>query len=165
MYRIRVNEQHNFNISRQNGAVLADGNPVAADAKKTDSSNWHIIKDFKSYNIEIIDFDLSEKTANIKVNGNLYGVTAKDQYDLLLEELGLNNLTGAKVSEIKAPMPGLVLKVFVTEGMAVSKGENLFVLEAMKMENIIKSSSDVIVKSVKIKPGDKVEKNQVLMMF
>jgi len=39
------------------------------------------------------------------------------------------------------------------------------VLEAMKMENIIKAPSDVTVKTIKIKPGDKVEKNQVLMMF
>jgi biotin carboxyl carrier protein len=39
------------------------------------------------------------------------------------------------------------------------------VLEAMKMENIIKAPADVVVKSIKIKPGDKVEKNQVLILF
>jgi biotin carboxyl carrier protein len=77
----------------------------------------------------------------------------------------LNNLNSAKISEIKAPMPGLVLKVFVLEGTAVQKGDNLFVLEAMKMENIIKSPADVVVKAVKIKPGDKVEKGQVLIKF
>ncbi|MGN6179077.1 MAG: acetyl-CoA carboxylase biotin carboxyl carrier protein subunit [Mucilaginibacter sp.] len=43
--------------------------------------------------------------------------------------------------------------------------DNLLVLEAMKMENIIKSPADVVVKAVKIKPGDKVEKNQVLLQF
>jgi biotin carboxyl carrier protein len=74
-------------------------------------------------------------------------------------------LSSAKVSEIKAPMPGMVLKIFVSEGMEVKKDENLFVLEAMKMENIIKSPADVTVNSIKIKPGDKVEKGQVLMMF
>jgi biotin carboxyl carrier protein len=61
-------------------------------------------------------------------------------------------------------MPGLVLKIFVNEGMEVAKGENLFVLEAMKMENIIKAPADVTVKTIKIKPGDKVEKNQVLII-
>ncbi|MDB5143897.1 MAG: gcdC, partial [Mucilaginibacter sp.] len=71
----------------------------------------------------------------------------------------------AKVSEIKAPMPGLVLKLFVSEGTEVKKGDNLFILEAMKMENIIKSPADVTVKTVKIKPGDKVEKGQVLLTF
>ncbi|HEY4196679.1 MAG TPA: acetyl-CoA carboxylase biotin carboxyl carrier protein subunit, partial [Mucilaginibacter sp.] len=78
---------------------------------------------------------------------------------------GLSTLNAAKVSEIKAPMPGLVLKLFVEEGSEVKKGENLFILEAMKMENIIKSPADVTVKTVKIKPGDKVEKGQVLLIF
>ena len=63
------------------------------------------------------------KTAEIKVNGNIYNITAKDQYDILLEKLGLSSLKHAKVSEIKAPMPGMVLKVFVTEGSEVKKGE------------------------------------------
>jgi biotin carboxyl carrier protein len=62
-------------------------------------------------------------------------------------------------------MPGLVLKVFVSNGDEVKKGDNLFILEAMKMENIIKSPSDVSIKNIKIVPGDKVEKGQVLMQF
>jgi biotin carboxyl carrier protein len=62
-------------------------------------------------------------------------------------------------------MPGLVLKVFVKEGDTVKKGDNLFVLEAMKMENIIKSAADVTIKSMNLKPGDKVEKGQLLLLF
>jgi biotin carboxyl carrier protein len=62
-------------------------------------------------------------------------------------------------------MPGLVLKVFVNKGDSIKKGDNLFVLEAMKMENIIKSPADVTVEKILIKPGDKVEKGQILMLF
>jgi biotin carboxyl carrier protein len=99
------------------------------------------------------------------VNNNIYSITAKDQFDILLDKLGLSSLNATKVSEIKAPMPGMVLKVFVSEGMEIKKGDNLFILEAMKMENIIKSPADVTVKTVKIKPGDKVEKGQLLMFL
>jgi biotin carboxyl carrier protein len=62
-------------------------------------------------------------------------------------------------------MPGLVLSILVKEGDEVKKGDNLLVLEAMKMENIIKSPADVTIKFIKIKPSDKVEKNQVLIQF
>jgi biotin carboxyl carrier protein len=58
-----------------------------------------------------------------------------------------------------------VLKVFVEEGATIQKGDSLFILEAMKMENIIKSPIDTVVKSIKIKPGDKVEKGQILLQF
>jgi biotin carboxyl carrier protein len=112
-----------------------------------------------------VSFDKEAKMAQIKVNGNLYSVTAQDQFDILLDQLGMSSINANKVSDIKAPMPGLVLKLLVSEGAHVKKGENLFVLEAMKMENIIKSPADVVVKSIKIKPGDKVEKGQVLLLF
>jgi biotin carboxyl carrier protein len=104
-------------------------------------------------------------TAEIKVNGNTYNITSKDQFDILLEQLGFNHLNAGAISDLKAPMPGMVLKVFVQEGDTLQKGDNLFVLEAMKMENIIKAPAGVVVKSIKIKPGDKVEKGQVLITF
>jgi biotin carboxyl carrier protein len=110
-------------------------------------------------------FSKEEKTASIKVNGHTYNIAIKDRFDDLLHQLGLDNLQSAKVAELKAPMPGLVLSILVKEGDEIKKGDNLLVLEAMKMENIIKSPADVTIKSIKIKPSDKVEKNQVLIQF
>ena len=165
MYRLKVNDKYDFETSTTAERLLINGEPVLADARQLNSSSWHIINNLKSYNAEVVSFDPSGKTAVIKVNNNLYTIAAKDQFDILLDQLGLNILNGARVSELKAPMPGMVLKVFVGEGTEVKKGDNLFILEAMKMENIIKAPADVVVKSVKIKPGDKVEKNQILMLF
>jgi len=165
MYNIKVNDKYNFDIDKTNDGLLINGEIVAADIKQLSGSSLHIINQLKSYNAEVVSFNREQKTAEVKVNNNLYIITAKDQFDVLLDKLGLNNLDSAKVSEAKAPMPGLVLKVFVAVGDEVKKGDNLFILEAMKMENIIKAPADVTVKAVKIKPGDKVEKNQVLLQF
>jgi len=165
MHNIKVNEKFDFKIENKGGKLLINDAVTESDIKQLAPSVYHIINDLRSYNVEVVNFDREAKTAEVKVNGNIYSVKAKDQYDILLEKLGLSNLNSAKISEIKAPMPGLVLKVFVTEGSVVQKGDNLFVLEAMKMENIIKSPADVLVKTVKIKPGDKVEKGQVLIVF
>jgi len=165
MYHIKVNSKYDYDIDKTGNGLLINDEKVEADIKQLNQTAWHIINKLKSYNVELVSFNSVDKTAEIKVNNNIYTVTAKDQFDILLEKLGLSSLNSAKVSELKAPMPGMVLKVFVTEGAEVKKGDNLFVLEAMKMENIIKSPDDVTIKAVKIIPGDKVEKGQVLLQF
>jgi biotin carboxyl carrier protein len=165
MLQVKVNNKYNFEIDKTDNELLINGGVVNADIKQLNDASYHIINQLKSYNAEVVSFNSTDKTAEIKVNNNLYTIAVKDQFDVLLEKLGLNNLNSTRVSEVKAPMPGLVLKVFVNEGSEVKKGDNLFILEAMKMENIIKATADVTVKTVKIKPGDKVEKGQVLLFF
>ncbi|MDB5090016.1 MAG: acetyl-CoA carboxylase biotin carboxyl carrier protein subunit [Mucilaginibacter sp.] len=165
MLQVKANDKYSYDITKDGDALFINGEKINADIRQLNSSTFHVINNLQSYNVEVVNFNIAEKTAEIKVNNNTYTVTAKDQFDILLDKLGLSSLNAAKVSEVKAPMPGMVLKVFVTEGMEIKKGDNLFVLEAMKMENIIKASADVVVKTVKIKPGDKVEKGQVLLMF
>jgi biotin carboxyl carrier protein len=165
MHQIKVNDKYQYEIDKKENDLLINGECVNADVKQLNAGMYHIINNLQSYNAEVISFNSAEKTAQVKVNNNIYSVTAKDQFDILLDKLGLSSISAAKVSEIKAPMPGMVLKVFVGEGMEIKKNDNLFILEAMKMENIIKAPADVVVKAVKIKPGDKVEKGQILMLF
>jgi biotin carboxyl carrier protein len=166
MFRISVNNTHKYNVEEnaEDGITIND-KVIAPDVSKINPSVWHIINELRSYYAEVVSFDSALKTAQIRVNNNLYSVSAKDQFDLLLDKMGLSNLNSAKIGELKAPMPGLVLRTFVKEGDAVSKGDNLLILEAMKMENIIKAPADAVVKTVKIKPGDKVEKAQILLLF
>jgi len=165
MLQIKANDKYSYDITKNSDGLSINGDKITADIQQLNASSYHVINNLRSYSVEVVSFNASEKTAEIKVNNNTYTIAAKDQFDILLDKLGLSSLNAAKVSEVKAPMPGMVLKVFVTEGMEIKKGDNLFVLEAMKMENIIKSPADVTVKTIKIKPGDKVEKGQVLLMF
>jgi biotin carboxyl carrier protein len=60
-------------------------------------------------------------------------------------------------------MPGLVLKIMISEQDTITEGDSVLILEAMKMENVIKSPGSGKVKSIKVKERDAVEKNQVLM--
>ena len=62
-------------------------------------------------------------------------------------------------------MPGLVIEARVKVGDVVKKGGAVIVLEAMKMENILKSPSDGVVKKITVEKGAVVEKNQVLVIF
>jgi biotin carboxyl carrier protein len=165
MYHLKVNEKFNFELNETQGAWTVNGNPMQLDTLVIKDNLLHVLHQHTSYRVEIVSFSKEEKTASIKVNGHTYSIAIKDRFDDLMHQLGLDNLQSAKVAELKAPMPGLVLSILVKEGDEVKKGDNLLVLEAMKMENIIKSPADVTIKFIKIKPSDKVEKNQVLIQF
>ena len=70
-----------------------------------------------------------------------------------------------QIKDLKAPMPGLVLKVLVEESQMVEKDTPLMILEAMKMENVIKSPVGGKIAGIKVLQGKAVEKNEVLLSF
>jgi biotin carboxyl carrier protein len=79
--------------------------------------------------------------------------------------MGMNAAGSGNLKEIKAPMPGLILDLKVAPGDVVKKGDVVLILEAMKMENSIKSPGDGVVKAVNVSLKQSVEKNQVLIQF
>jgi len=66
---------------------------------------------------------------------------------------------------LPAPMPGLILEVKVSDGDKVAKGDPLVIIEAMKMENVIKAPADGVVKTVNVAQGDSVEKGDQMLEF
>ncbi|WP_379085681.1 acetyl-CoA carboxylase biotin carboxyl carrier protein subunit [Pedobacter sp. UC225_65] len=165
MYQLNVNNKYNFNITTVNKQLHVNDEAVVLDRTELGVNKTHVLYQNNSYNIEVVELNKEEKTATVKVNGNVYSLTIKDQFDQLLQQLGMDNLAVNKIQQIKAPMPGLVLNVLATEGAEVKKGDNLLVLEAMKMENMIKSPTDGVIKKIEVKQGDKVEKNEILVSF
>lgn len=164
MFKIIIN-QRIFEIATKTDGISVDGNIIHPDIYQINGNKYHVLLHNKSYDVEVIELNKNNKACTIKVNSNIYCLEIKDQYDELLHTLGLDTLLAAKVLELKAPMPGLVLKLLVNEGDEVRKGDSLIVLEAMKMENIIKCPADVIIKNIRVKASDKVEKNQVMITF
>ncbi|MEJ6981675.1 acetyl-CoA carboxylase biotin carboxyl carrier protein subunit [Pedobacter sp. P351] len=165
MYKVKVNGRYLFAFSSDNGALTYDGENVQIDHKLNSSTLSHILYENKSYQIELIEHRAAEKILVLKVNSKEYLVEISDQYDELLHKLGFDKAVSNHIKELKAPMPGMVLNILVKEGDKIAKGDNLVILEAMKMENIMKSPSDGIVKEIKVMIGDKLEKSQVIMGF
>lgn len=165
MNKVTVNDHYQFDIDFKNEVLQMNNQDVDLDVLKLSGASSHVIHQNKSYNVEVVDFDREEKLASVKVNGNVYQVQVTAALDLLLKQLGMDSLNANKIAQIKAPMPGLVLSILVKAGDEVKKGDSLVVLEAMKMENIIKSPADVVVKKIEVKQGDKIEKNTVLIQF
>jgi biotin carboxyl carrier protein len=119
----------------------------------------------KSYNAELLAADYEAKTFVLRINGQRIELQAKDRFDQLLDSMGLSNATAAKVNELKAPMPGLIVAIRVEPGQVVQKGDPLLVLEAMKMENILKAPTDGVIGSIRVELRANVTKGQVLVQF
>lgn len=165
MLKVIINEQQAFEVETKNETTTLNGQPFAWDLVALDNGHFHIIKDDRSFNAEVVEANYADKSFKIKVNETIYNVAAKDRFDLLLEQMGINNSTKNKVNNLKAPMPGLIWDIKVQVGDVVKAGDVVLVLVAMKMENALKSSGDGVVKSIKVNKGDSVDKNQVLIEF
>jgi biotin carboxyl carrier protein len=164
MYTLKSAHQ-NYKIEEREGKLYLNDGLIDLDISDLGNQHFHVIENQKSFEAELLELNKEEKYVLIKVNAQVYRFDVSDQYDILLKEMGLDKLYQHIVKELKAPMPGLVLQVMVQAGDEIKKGDNLLVLEAMKMENILKAPTDATVKSILIKAGDKVEKNQVLIQF
>jgi biotin carboxyl carrier protein len=67
--------------------------------------------------------------------------------------------------QVKSPLPGSVIKVLVSEGQAVKKGDTLLTLESMKMENAIMAEADGTVKQIAVTPGQNVMQDDLLIVL
>jgi propionyl-CoA carboxylase alpha chain len=76
----------------------------------------------------------------------------------------LKKLSGSEKS-VRCPMPGLIVSLAVAEGQEVKAGETLAVVEAMKMENILRAERDGIIKTIRVKKGDSVAVDAVILEF
>jgi biotin carboxyl carrier protein len=152
-----------INIEKE--TLFVNGKPFVWDLAAQDNGHFHILYNNKGFHAEVVKVDRATKTVELKINGRNYPVQLRDKFDLLLEKMGLQGGAAAKLNVVKAPMPGLIIDLRVKVGDVVKPGDPLLVLEAMKMENIIKAHGEGTVKQVKIKKGDSVEKNQLLIEF
>ena len=154
-----------FEIDQRKEGWFINGSAFNGDIATLGPNRFHVIWNSKSYNIEILDRDPVGKTTHLVINGQHYHTAAKDDLDLLLEKMGMQNGSAQKIKNVKAPMPGLIQSISGAEGDRIAKGDNRLVLVAMKMENVIKSSGSGVIKTLKVMPGQIVEKNQVLLEF
>ena len=132
--------------------------------------NYHkkeifLLNGLKKYKCEILKENIKNQTYVIKINGHISSIRLMKSVEKTIEKLGINKNFLQNVSVIKAPMPGLILEVMFKVGDKVKKGEPIIVLEAMKMENILTSPVNAIIKEIKVKPQQTVEKNNVLINF
>ena len=119
----------------------------------------------QSFNGEILNRDIENQKLILKINHREFEIRKKFELDALIAELGLDKVKIKKLRELGSPMPGRILSIHVKAGDHVKVGDPILSLEAMKMENILKSDGEGIVKRIAIEKEQVVDKGQLLIEF
>lgn len=133
------------------------------DLIHTTENTFHLLHNNESYHINLLHIDKATRSLTLEVNGSKYHLKIEDEYDQLVKKMGLSSGASQKMKSIKAPMPGLILDILIKPGQEIQKGDQLLILEAMKMENVLKAEGEGIVKSIIIEKGAAVDKGQLLI--
>jgi biotin carboxyl carrier protein len=141
--------------------VAVDGSEFVVDGKKTGLANYSLIVDNRSFEVDV---DISEDEYRVLVDGRSYHINLLDERRMRVGGLQAGiELQGRQ--KVSVPMPGKVIAVLVSEGDKVERGQGLVIVEAMKMENEVRSPINGEVKEVRVKTGDALEAGTVLAVI
>lgn len=147
-------------IDREKGQACVNGKLVQFDFQHVRGPLYSLIADGKVFSASI---ERIEDIAEMSCGATILRAELEDERAVLLRQLSRRDSQVGETVDIKAPMPGLVIRVPVKNGDMIKKGESLAVIEAMKMENDIRSPMDGVVSAIHIKERNAVEKNALLV--
>ncbi len=154
-YTVEIEE-----VGRSLYRVAVDGNEFLVDGKKTGLTNYSLIVDNRSFEVDV---DITEDEYRVLVDGRSYRVELVDERRVRLGGLQ-SGIQPQGRQRVSVPMPGKVIEVLVGEGDRVEKGQGLVIVEAMKMENEVRSPIAGEVRQVRVKAGDALEAGALLMV-
>jgi biotin carboxyl carrier protein len=151
-YEVEINSESEITVSGRK--LQVDFQSVA------DQPVYSLILEHQSYEAYVYP---SEQGLDVLLQGQLYHITVEDERQRRLRQASGMQISPSGEFHLKAPMPGLIVAIPVTEGQSVSQGQDLVILESMKMQNELKAPRDGTVSRVRVKPGDGVEQDQILV--
>lgn len=153
-------ESFEIEINGEND-LLVNGQRMLIDFRSVvGQSVYSLIVNGKSYEALV---QPTEEGLEVLLHGQLFQVSIEDERQRRLRQSTGSVTVRRGEFHIKAPMPGLIVTVHVREGQEIKTGERMIVLESMKMQNEISSPTDGTVRTLRIKSGDIVDQNQVLL--
>ena len=141
--------------------VSVDGKVYEVDFESVSGQPvYSLIVDGRSHESYIYQ---GEENWQVLLRGRLYPVTVEDEREKRLRAAAGGGVAETGEFHLRAPMPGLVVAVHVTEGQQIKKGQVILILESMKMQNELKAPRDGTIGRIRIKAGETVEQRQTLL--
>jgi acetyl/propionyl-CoA carboxylase alpha subunit len=154
-----------WQVDPQTASLITPEGTFAPQLEAEGHWSWRVRHRGRIHRVYLQSYQADTQTITLRVNGKKITLEAQSRLDALAALINQARGGTRRAADLRAPMPGLLRQLLVTEGQRVSKGEPLLVLEAMKMENMLKAPADLTVAKILIEPGVAVEKNQVLLQF
>ena len=149
--------------------MTLDGKDYEVDAQLMRSHIVSTLIDHRSYDVDIEKVgdpdDTLDGRMRARVRGRVVSLNMLDERRHKMKEAASAHLHGEGVAQIDSPMPGKVLKLLVSEGDEVTQGQGIVVVEAMKMENELKSPKDGTVTRIDCKEGQAVNAGATLIII
>ncbi|MCB0746809.1 MAG: hypothetical protein KDC90_05035 [Ignavibacteriae bacterium] len=160
---VSIDDQKLDIISNDFSKVNVDGENHNCDISQLSEHTFKLVLENKIFHITT--FKINNGKQAFLVDGHYFEAKVNTALEEKVSQYLSKNSTNKLREEILSPMPGLILKVYKNVGEKINQGEPLLLLEAMKMENEIHTPKTGIVKSIEIKIGCAVEKNQLLAII
>lgn len=162
MKYIATIDDRSFEIDiNEEGEIIADGKRLSVDFQSVaDQPVYSMLLDGESFEASVF---LRDKEVEVLLRGRLFLIDVEDERQRRLRETASIELDLEGEFMLTAPMPGMVVAVPVELGQNVEKGDNLIILESMKMQNELKAPREGEVSSIRVGPGDSVDQNQTLL--
>jgi biotin carboxyl carrier protein len=157
---VTVNEKKLNILFKEDFIVSIDGKEYNYYLSKLNDNSCNLIIDNKSFLVTLARNGNSEYI--VTINGNVIRTRVLSAIREKAANLIVSKTAKQSVTEIKSPMPGMILKIKKSNGDKVRQGDSVMILEAMKMENDIHSQISGEIKEIKVKEGQAVEKGAVL---
>jgi biotin carboxyl carrier protein len=147
-------------INRRENSISVRGKEYSIDMQELGFGRYSLIVNNKSYNLM---HNVNDKYHYLTVDNNYFILTMEDEHERKIREMFKNVKKSQKDQVVKAAIPGLVVKIMAAQGELVEEGTPLLILEAMKMENIIKAACACRVQKILVREKDTVQINQALI--
>ena len=161
-YFAAVNGQE-YEIEIEDGQVLVDGEAIVVDVSQIGVPELYSIL-LNGHSYEVLVEEQRQEYA-VTLAGQQFHVQVEDERTRRLNAGRKGPLIPKGEMVVKAPIPGLVVKVLVSEGDDIPEDHPLVILEAMKMENEIRSLRAGVVRSVEVSAGQRVEQGAALLVL
>jgi biotin carboxyl carrier protein len=147
------------------GQVLVDGRPLRAELRAVPGvATRHLLVDAASH-VVLASPGEAKGGWHVQIDGRRFTAEVVDERTRAIRAMTGHSAAARGPRPIRAPMPGLIVRVEVDDGQTVKAGQGVVIIEAMKMENELKAEAAGVVKRVHATPGHAVEKGQVLVEF